>query len=189
MVKLCDNLDLISQARTGDKASLNLLAMYVRQRLSPYLRRSVPDQNVTDDLLQDILIAVIVRIDALADSDRFWPWVYAIARSKICQYLRDRYRRQSQHAEYLSHRCHYGESYSDASENASAAEQQESIYAEVAALDSHYRNVVEMRYYQGMSLPEIASATGCGYQQIRMRFFRAKRTLRTKLLAAGVVAE
>jgi len=52
MVKLCDNLDLVGQARAGDAASLNRLALRVRQRLEPYLRRSVPDANVSDDVSQ-----------------------------------------------------------------------------------------------------------------------------------------
>jgi len=88
-------------------------------------------------------------------------------------------------AEVLSRRCHYRQSYSDAFEVAAGAERRETICAVVTGLDSHYRDVVEMRYYRGMSFLEIASAAGCSYQQVRIRFFRAKRMLRTRLVAAG----
>ena len=189
MVKFCDNLDLVRGARAGDEGSLNRLAVYVRRRVWPYLRRSVSDSNVGDDLLQEILMVVIVRIDALAHSERFWPWVYAIARSRISQHFRDRCRMEDVEQEAFARGCHCRRFGYDAFETAAGKERCEIVRAEVTGLNDKYRDVLEMRYFEGMSFSEIACVTGCGYQQVRTRFFRAKRVLRVRLAAAGVVME
>jgi len=189
MVKLNGSIDLVREARAGDEASLNRLAVYVRQRLGPYLRRSISDSNTGDDLLQEILIAVVVRIGALTHSDRFWPWVFAIARSKISQHFRDRCRMEDLEQEAFARICHCRRFGYGVLETAAGMERCEIVRAEVTGLNDKYRDVVEMRYFRGMSFVEIACVTGCGYQQVRTRFFRAKRRLRIRLAAAGVMTE
>jgi len=191
MVKETDNLDLVEQARAGSRDGMNRLAVCVSQRLYPYLYRVTSDHDLTEDLLQEVLLAAVRFLDRLERLESFWPWVHGIARSKIQQHFRNRYRRDRLQAAALA-KAHHREkarNNRNALESVIREERQESVSSALQELKRQYRDVMELYCFEEMSLSEIASATGRSCRQVRMQFFRAKRSLRRSLYHAGVVQD
>ena len=83
---------LLSEARSGSQTSMGRLAVIARERLYPFVLRTTFNHDVTEDILQETLLAVVQQIASLRECQRFWPWVYRIAWSKIQDTLRRRRR-------------------------------------------------------------------------------------------------
>jgi RNA polymerase sigma-70 factor (ECF subfamily) len=191
MVKHSDNLALVAAARAGDRSSMSLLITHVRQKLDPYLRSLVANEDVSQDLMQEVLLTTVRFIHRLEAAENFWPWVYAIARNKIKSHLRNQCRMRSLLSagfaeDYLYQRRRDNGS---ALEVMVAKERQRAVDAAVRLLDKPYRDVMRLRCLEERSFSEIASMTGCSCQQVRVRFFRAKRHLRQRLLADGLLKD
>jgi RNA polymerase sigma-70 factor (ECF subfamily) len=56
--------------------------------LRRFIRRRVPDDHVTDDLLQETFVRVHRNIDTLQEAERLGAWVYRIARNVVHDYHR-----------------------------------------------------------------------------------------------------
>jgi RNA polymerase sigma factor (sigma-70 family) len=117
--------------------------------------------------------------------------MYAIARCKIKNHFRNQYRRRSlQSTGFARVYCYQRRQDSrDEWDIAVHRERREAVSAALAYLEKQYRDVVRLHCFEEMSFSEIASATGCSCQQVRTRFFRAKRSLRARLSAAGSLRE
>ena len=66
------------------------LAVLVWEQLYPFVFRTTLDRDATEDILQETLLTMLRRLDSLRDDERFWPWIYRIAWSKIRNRFRDR---------------------------------------------------------------------------------------------------
>jgi RNA polymerase sigma-70 factor (ECF subfamily) len=188
MVKQADYLELVEQARSGRWDSMNELGGLVRARVYPCILRAVSNRAEAEDLLQEVLLTVVRSLGRLEQIDSFWSWVYKIARTRIQQHFRDRQRRESVRAAFLrgSYRC---ESHRecDALEAAAGNERHRLVSAAIGTLKRQHQDVLRLRCFEGLSFSEIAELTGSSYQQVRVRFFRAKRCLRQQLRCAAAV--
>ncbi|MHC4526616.1 MAG: RNA polymerase sigma factor [Planctomycetota bacterium] len=188
MVKDSEHFDLVAAAKAGNRSSLSQLAVCIRQRLYPYLERRTCDKDLSEDVLQETLLAMVRFIPRLEDLGSFWPWIYSIAGNKI----KSHYRRQQRRRGLLSGGtadtyCRQRRQDSrDASDVAVDRETQQAVLAALGRLDRQYRDVVQQHCLQEMSFSEIATATGCSCEQVRTRFFRAKRSLRARLSEMNV---
>lgn len=57
--------------------------------LRRFIRRSVSDEHVAEDLLQETFVRIHRHIESLADTDRLAAWVYQIARNVIHDHYRN----------------------------------------------------------------------------------------------------
>jgi RNA polymerase sigma-70 factor (ECF subfamily) len=176
---------LLSHARAGDRESLGELAVLVWDRLYPYVLRTTLNRDVTEDILQETLLAMICRIDGLRSDERFWPWIYRIAWSRIQNRLRCRHRQSTLlgSEQTRSERCTDDESVLDATIRAETLEQ---ISSAVEQLNRRYRDILRLRTYEQLPYTEIASRTRITPEKARVRFHRAKESLRKHLLTGCV---
>jgi RNA polymerase sigma-70 factor (ECF subfamily) len=180
MVKESDHLELVVQAQAGDRDSIGQLATRVRDRLYPYLYQVTSDHHLSLDLLQDVLLAMVLSVEALERAESFWPWIYGIARSKIQEHFRLKRRRENLRSAAFDGACHFEPAADEPSvfEHVVGRERQRDLSVAVKQLESKYRDVVRLRCFEQMPYSEIASAMKCSPQQARVRFFRAKQCLR-----------
>jgi len=187
MVKDKDYLCLVREARAGNRDSMNQLAVRIQERLYPYLYRVTLDYNLSQDLLQEILLTMVSCLKGLEKADCFWSWIYRIAQRKLQQHFRVQKRREN-------FRCFLSdegvlEQLKD-KHNVLAIvirrEKSNSLSAAIEQLKERYKDVVQLRCFEQMSYKRIASLTHCSCQQVRLRFFRAKESLRNKLCVSGL---
>ncbi|HEO65402.1 MAG TPA: RNA polymerase sigma factor SigZ [Spirochaetes bacterium] len=57
-------------------------------KLHLFIQKRVSDSFAADDILQEVFLKVLTKIDSLKDSDKLQGWVYQIARNAIIDYYR-----------------------------------------------------------------------------------------------------
>ena len=180
---------LLSEARSGSRTSMGRLAVVVRERLYPFVFRTTLNHDLTEDVLQETLLSILRQVTSLREIQRFWPWVYQIARSKIQDNLRRRRVRSSGKAWLLQKQ--YQASVAQAtSENLLEAkihqEKLQQVSEVLEQLSRKHRDVLRLRYFEQLPYAEIASLTRTTPQMARVRFYRAKKSLKARLLACCV---
>lgn len=179
-----EHIELLAEVKAGDRASLDRLAALVWDRLYPFAFRTTLSHDVTEDVLQETLVSLLCGVGALRDPERFWPWMYRIAWSKIQD--RHRQRRLESHAE--------GRLLREAPQTVAAgsvldaqvrAETLGLVAAAVAQLSREHQDVVRLRYYDQLPYNDIASLTSTTPQRVRVQFHRAKKSLKSRLAMSG----
>jgi RNA polymerase sigma-70 factor (ECF subfamily) len=178
---------ILSKARSGSRTSMGQLAVVVRERLYPFVFRTTLNHDLTEDVLQETLLAVVKQVSSLREAQRFWPWVYRVAWSKIQDNHRRSRLRSSSKVSLLQ--CHAGDaqggsdSLLDAQIHAESLRQVSEVFEK---LSRQQKDVLRLRYYEQLPYDRIASMTSTTPQMARVRFHRAKKSLKARLLACFV---
>jgi RNA polymerase sigma factor (sigma-70 family) len=179
-----DTIRILAEAKSGSQAGMGRLAMLVWDRLYPFVLRTTLNQDATEDILQESLLAMIGRIDSLRDASRFWPWMYRVAWNKIRDALRQRKLQMSAEMSLLRALEQKDAGRCDCTDPLDArikAETLQRVAAEVKRLKRHHRDIVELRCYEQLPYSEIASRTQTTPEKARVQFHRAKESLKTTL--------
>jgi RNA polymerase sigma-70 factor (ECF subfamily) len=179
-----DIQQLLFSARSGSRKSMGKLAVAVRERLYPFVFRTTLNHDLTEDVLQETLLTVVRRVVSLRESQRFWPWVYRIAWSKIQDnYRRSRLRTKGK-ASLLQYQARDAQTGSDSILDAQIhAESLRQVSDVLEKLSHKHKDVLRLRYYEQLPYDRIASMTRTTPQMARVRFHRAKKSLKARLLA------
>ncbi len=176
---------LLAESRSGSRASMECLAVAVRERLYPFVLRTTLDHDTTEDILQETLLSVILQIAALRETPSFWPWVYRIAWNKTQDCFRRRGVRSSDKALALLSQPHKVQN--DSLLEVKAHEETlRQVSDSVDQLSRHYRDVLRLHYYEQLSYAQIASRTRTTPKVARARSYRAKKRLKTRLRACCI---
>jgi RNA polymerase sigma-70 factor (ECF subfamily) len=163
------------------------LAVIVRQRLYPFVFRTTLNHDLTEDVLQETLLTMVGQVTHLRDKNRFWPWVFRIAYSKLQDNLR---RRRAQGVARPSWPCIHGLEAYATSRTGSDSLLEEAIHEErlqqlsslIERLSRQHRDILRLRYYEQLPYTEIATLTHTTPQKARARFHRAKKYLKARML-------
>jgi len=174
---------LLSEARSGSRASMGRLAGIVRERLYPFVFRTTLNHDLTEDVLQETLLTMVGQVACLRDKRRFWPWVFRIAWSKLQDNNR---RRRHQSSDKASLR--WNQSYENRAGSGSLleatihAERLEQLSEVIEQLSRQQRDILRLRYYEQLPYTEIAVLTCTTPQKARARFHRAKKFLKDHMI-------
>jgi len=166
VMEISEDAQLVSAARDGDRAAYGkLYGKYARVVHGILLSRVPPDD--VDDLLQDVFLHAMRKLQSLRDSGAFAGWLAAIARNRAMDY----HRRSREMVELPEER---GEA--DPPRMEAVA-----ILAVIQALPEAYRETLVLRLVEGLTGPEIAARTGLTPGSVRVNLHRGIRQLREKL--------
>jgi RNA polymerase sigma-70 factor (ECF subfamily) len=169
--------EVVTRLRKGDLDSLTDLIPLYQQSLYRYLYRLVNDQAAAEDLFQDTWLRAAQNIRRYDPARSFHHWLFSIAHNLAIDYLRRR------KPEVL------------AADFVPAATLQESalqqmLDAEVSAelsravgdLPAMYREVLTLRFQEGMKLEQIAQVTQTPLATVKSRLHRSMQYLRERFL-------
>jgi RNA polymerase sigma-70 factor (ECF subfamily) len=172
-----DNLAaLMRQSLNGDqRAYADLLRETVRF-LRPFLSKRLSFDSEIEDLLQEILIS-IHRARHTYDGQRpYKPWVYAIAKFRLQDYLRAHY------ADHLRHSVELSEIenvlYADVTEPVISYE---SISGEIQKLPEKQAAILQLIHQEGYTAKEVGVKLGMNESAVKVAAHRAYKVLRSKL--------
>ena len=181
---------LLEQYQQGNREAVSQLLERHTRRVRDYVRMMVKDNDVADDLTQEVLIKVVKVLDEgrYTDKGRFLPWVLRIAHNRVLDYFRAQKQAKTVSESSAGFDILGSKNFAEPSiEDTLLSEQQaEEIRALVEMLPEEQREVVHMRYYEGLSFKEIAEHTGVSintalgrmrYALINMRQMIKKRNL------------
>ena len=170
--------DEIARLRRRDSAALAGVVGRYQHRLYRYLRRLVREPAAADDLFQQTWLNVVRQLDRYDSLRSFDTWLFAIAHNAAMDLLR---RRTGESLEESGHELAAAEP--DALSAAMASERTAILAAEMAGLSAPYREVLTLRFEEGMKLEEIAEVTRAPLSTVKSRMQRALEILREKMTA------
>lgn len=175
--------ELMLAYQGGDAGAFQTLYTRHKGRLYRFMLRAVKNGGETDELFQDVWMRIIESRSRYAPSAKFTTWLYTIAHNRMM----DHFRRHSLRA---------ADGIDDVQAAAEAiplraGEQPEALAetradlrrlaAAIAALPHAQREVFLLHEEAGLSVPEIAEATGVNAEAVKSRLRYALQKLREAL--------
>jgi len=170
---------LVEAARGGDRSAYGRLYDRHARMVHGILLARVPPGEV-DDLVQDVFLQALPRLNSLRDAARFGAWLAAIARNRANDYYR-RSRATTELTESLP-----ADLIEDRAATSAEMAQASAILAAIRELPDAYRETLILRLVEGMTGPEIAARTGLTPGSVRVNLHRGMQQLREKLGASSV---
>jgi RNA polymerase sigma-70 factor (ECF subfamily) len=158
--------------RAGDPAALAAVVSRFQHRLYRYFIRLVRDPATADDLFQQTWLQVVRQIHRYDPARSFDTWLFAIAHNTAIDLLR---RRTGECLE------DYPASAPDALDTLLAGERAQHLADAMETLPALYREVLTLRFEEGMKLEEIAAVTHAPLSTVKSRVQRGLETLRRNL--------
>lgn len=183
---------LIAQYAQGSNEAFDALLMRYDAYLHAYIRYSVQDEDLVEDIFQDAFIKVMTTIKAgrYTESSRFKQWLTRITYNLIM----DSFRRQKSEARFEP----FGdEDEADAAFRGIASDELNGeeliihndklgeLYATLDLLPADQREVVQLRMWEDKSFKEIAEQTGVSINTALGRMRYALINLRKHLALAN----
>lgn len=174
----------------GDVAAFDIL--YTRHELAVwrFVFRSVRVQAVADDLLQDVWFSVSRSAASYAPTARFKTWLFTMAHHRLV----DHFRTAKNHLSLHGTGQRGGEDDEQALEDTLAAdsgfgpvrqlesrEQAAALVAAVEQLPPEQREAFLLQAEAGLSVEDIAAATGVTFETAKSRLRYARSSLRQRL--------
>lgn len=172
-------LQLLLDWRNGDgKAGDELLLRY-HKLIWRTVATKVPADAV-EDLVQEVILAVVKRRDKLESDVKFRSYAMAVARNVILGHIRDRYRKPVDNVGFLESSV---QELGVGPSSIVLAKQQDRLLLEALRnlpIDDQF--VLELYYWENMTGPELAAVFNCLEPTARGRLRRAKLRLEAKMV-------
>ena len=157
---------LIQAVLAGDRDQYGRLYGLYAPLVHGILLARVP-RSEAEDLVQDIFLHALRKLNTLRDLNAFGPWIGMIARNRAMDFHR-KSRETVEVTEDLKS--------SDSTETKAAE-----ILEIIRSLPDAYRETLVLRLVEGMTGPEIAQRTGLTPASVRVNLHRGMKLLREKL--------
>jgi RNA polymerase sigma factor (sigma-70 family) len=164
--------NLVAAARNGDAESFSRLCEQHYPALVAIAYTRLADRGLAEDAAQEALLIAYRDIAKLKETGRFLPWLAAICRNTAIDMAKTRARQRRAGADDCSpvaDLCHH--------ENDSVTVVREIILE----MDSDVRDLILLRYYNGMTYGQIAGLLGISEEAVNGKLRRAKNTIRHQL--------
>lgn len=169
-----DEAELVRRTRHGDVAAFRELVATHAEPLWRCARALCRDDHDAEDLAQETLVEAWRSLARFDESLRFSTWLYGILRHRFLK-ARRKPRPVASGEDQPADRPGRETPPTVAAEQ---VEEARLVQAAVAALPDEHRVVVEMRFFAGLSLDEIATLLGCPLGTVKSRLHYALEKLR-----------
>jgi RNA polymerase sigma-70 factor (ECF subfamily) len=149
------------------------LVQRFERRVLYFLRRFESDQDRALDALQEVWLAAWKNRGSLRCPDAFRAWIYRIAHGKVVEAIRSeaRRRRTERHAQAERRSPAAAPGAVDSSQT--AVESMELVHFALSRLSPEHREVLTLRFLEGMTIGEIAAAIDCPEGTVKSRLHYA----------------
>jgi RNA polymerase sigma-70 factor (ECF subfamily) len=175
----CDEM-LIKRIANGDRLAMRLLFGRHQVPLYRWLVRLVRDEALAEDLLSEVFLDVWRQAVSFEGRSSVSTWLLAIARYKALSALRRRSDMQLDDE--------VAAAIPDPADNPERAlqnaERTELLRRSLARLSPEHGEVIDLVYYHGKSVKEVAQIAGVAEATVKTRMFYARRKLAELVEAA-----
>jgi len=177
-----DEPELIRRVAAKDRGAFETLYQRYVQRLHRYLSRQIQSAELTEEVLDDVMLVIWQSAARYNGTSRVSTWIFGIAHHKA---LKARARQASRAAAVpLSEDEVAGD---EGPEDITMRGEIDRLLARgLAALSPEQRAVVELTFHDGCSYQEIAEITRAPVNTVKTRMFHARRRLQPLLSALGL---
>lgn len=180
--------ELARDALAGSEAAYrDLVARYATPAVN-FIYRFIRDRALAEDLAQEGFLRVYQRLNTYDPQRKFSSWFFQVLRNLTIDYLRVN-RVPTASLDELEEEGHRGAAVDRESVSPEQAAQQGELASAMAAALSRirpeYREVVVLRYQEGLTHPEIAEILGLPSGTVKTYLHRARKELAEILSEAG----
>jgi RNA polymerase sigma-70 factor (ECF subfamily) len=183
MERLSDE-QLLAAVLAGEREALTVLVARYQAPLTGYLDRLAgPDWALAQDLAQETFVRVL-RQHGCRGNRPFKPWLYAIATNLARDHFKSAAVQRATRLddEFASRLVDWDVG---PEERALAAERAADVAEALRCLSAEYRAALVLRFYNGLSLQEIADTLEIPLGTVKSRLSVGLRRLREVLVAAA----
>ncbi|HLF43345.1 MAG TPA: SigE family RNA polymerase sigma factor [Acidimicrobiia bacterium] len=130
-----------------------------------------------DDIAQEALLAAYKRWDEVGSLENPGAWVRRVVANKAVSVVRKRVSEAKGLARLAIHR--------DVASVPDLTAESEWLWGEVRRLPRRQVQVIGLRYYDQLSMSEIAEALGCSKESVHTHLRRARKTLTRRIGSEG----
>ncbi len=186
--------ELIQQVLAGDSAAASELYERTCSAVYSKIRAKVPDDDTAQDILQDTYLQAFTNLDQLQEAAAFPGWIGRIAHNRTANWYRDN---KNARSVALFSEMEYEEGEGDFSAGLEDEEEFHADYMPEVAMDreetsrlmseildtlpEEQRIILVMRYYDEMSLNEIAEELGVNLSTVKTRLTAGKKKVEAKV--------
>ena len=164
---------LVARARLGDAKAFERLVHEYMPRLLWFVRRlGLPDGDA-DDVLQESWLVAWSKLNRLRNLRLSRSWLYGITRNKAMQHLAREKAREVPVADI--------DPLDEPPEESFFERYQPYLNQALGRLSLIHREVLALRFIEGMTYEEVAQTTGATLGTVKSRLHNAKHALRREL--------
>ena len=177
VTELQDTLEaLMQRALAGDQAAYAKVLHTTAQLLRPFLSKRLLFSNDVDDVLQEILVSIHKARHTYDGQRPYKPWVYAIAKFRLQDYLRSHY------ADDIKHAVDIADLENELTEDVTETGiSYESISGEIEKLPEKQAAILQLMHRDGFTSKEVAAKLGMNESAVKVAAHRAYKVLRKRL--------
>ena len=161
---------------TKDRMDAQSIVMQFERALARVVASYERDRALQEDLLQEVLIAVLASLPRLADPDKLKPFVFRIAHNRCLSHVAKRVRERSGELpldDVAMDEPHHADALID-------SQRSQQLLEAIRCLELPYRQVITL-LLEDLSYDEIAEALGITVANVGIRVNRAKQQLKRML--------
>ena len=167
----------------GDTAALTALVALYFDGLVYFLLPLTGDYAAAEEAAQETFARLVFRRPKYREEAAFKTWLYTVARNLALDSLRKRKRTLPlDEAEAVADR-------ETVEERVLRDERARALHRAMAALPSEQRQALILFYFEGLPYKEIASVLGRSVHAAENLVYRARQTLKKRLLEEGITNE
>ena len=167
--------DLVHRAQRGDRQAYGVLVERYERAALATARHVLGDSHAAEDATQEAFVAAYRGLVGLRDGTRFGAWVLKIVQRESMRLTKQR--RRTLGVEAVARMS--GPDLREADERSGELDQNsQDVLAAVQRLPPQERVVVALRYFDGLSVAEIARATGRPLGTVTKQLSRSLARLR-----------
>lgn len=175
---------LVRLTQAGDNNAFAELYAATYKKQYRFSCQYVKDPYLAQDVLQDVYILVLKNINSLKNPRLFVSWLNQI-NFRICYDVCQKRVRHKQEYNYVNGMTQTAEysagGISDPEKEVADRVQQTELMSQILALHPNEAQAIIMRYYNDMSLDEIADAMNCSHSTVKRRLAKGKQELERRL--------
>lgn len=182
MAPLAEDADLIARIADRDQLALRALVGRHQVRLFRFLMRLVRDEAMAEELSNEVFMEVWRNAGRYEGRSQVGTWILSIARNRAVSRLRKR--REVAWDEDSS--AEIADEQDTPDVTAQKADKGQALRRCLDRLSTEHREIVDLVYYQEMSVAEVAEIVGIPQNTVKTRLFYARKKLSELLLEAGI---
>jgi RNA polymerase sigma-70 factor, ECF subfamily len=165
---------LVLRCQMGSESAFAEVVRLFAPRLRCYLRRLIGNADDAEDALQEVWADVYRGLARLRNTGAFTPWLYRITHDRAYRQLR---RKRVPCVPLQDEEV----AEPDGAEPSFGPEDAQQITAALERIRAEYREVLLLRFIEGMSAEQIGQVIGRPAGTVRSRLHYAKRCLRREI--------
>ncbi len=167
------DIALVKAAAEGNVESFTELAAWYYTPMVAIAHSIIGDRDLAEDAAQQCFAKAAVMLPQLKDYRRFAGWLVAICRNEAKDIIR------------LENNQHNAEKLSEITIDSNHDESTDVVKNALNKLSASSKEVIYLRYYDGLSYDQISEVLGISEQAINGRLRRAKKKLAQILKREG----